>query len=68
MRSTVGIGISDKIEMQRAIKKLEAQRDDLTLSKYERKKAVRREIEDLLDKIQASLRATPELTPLFIIR
>jgi superfamily II DNA or RNA helicase len=68
MRSTAGLGVADKVEMQRAIKRLEAQRDDQMMAKFERKKAIRKEVEDLLDKIQASLRAKPELTPLFTVR
>ncbi len=68
MRSTAGLGVADKVEMQRAIKRLEAQRDDQMMAKFERKKAIRKEVEALLDKIQASLRAKPELTPLFTIR
>ena len=54
--------------MQRAIKRLESQRDDQMMAKYERKKAIRQEVEDLLDAIQASLKVKPELTPVFTIR
>lgn len=68
MRSTAGLGVAEKVEMQRAIKRLEAQRDDQMMAKYERKKAIRREVEDLLDDIQASLKVRPELTPIFTIR
>ena len=68
MRSASGISVADKVDMQRAIKKLEAQRDDQMMAKFERKKAIRKEVEDLLDEIQASLKLTPEITPLFTIR
>lgn len=68
MRSTTGLSVADKVEMQRAIKKLEGQRDDLMLSKFQRKKEIRREVEDILDSIQASLKVKPERTPIFTIR
>lgn len=68
MRSTAGLSVADKVEMQRAIKKLEAQRDDLMLSKFQRKKDIRKDVEDILDSVQASLRLQPKQTPLFTIR
>ena len=68
MRSATVISVSEKVDMQRAIKRLEAQRDDQMMAKFERKKAIRKEVEDLLDEIQASLKLTPEATPLFTIR
>ena len=68
MRSTAGVSVSEKVEMQRAIKRLESQRDDQMMAKFERKKAIRKEVEDLLDDIQASLKLSPELTPVFTIR
>lgn len=68
MRSTAGLSVADKVEMQRAIKKLEAQRDDLMLSKFQRKKDIRKEVEDILDSVQASLKLQPKQTPLFTIR
>jgi ERCC4-related helicase len=68
LRGTPGLSVADKVERQRAIKKLEGQRDELMLSKFQRKKDIRKEVEDLLDGIQASLKLTPEQTPLFMIR
>jgi hypothetical protein len=68
MRSTVGLSVANKVEMQRAIKKLEGHRDDRAFAKFERKKAIRKEVEDILDSIQASLKFTPTLTPIFTIR
>ena len=68
MRSSVGLSVADKVEMQRAIKKLESRRDDQMMAKFERKKAIRKEVEDLLDEIQASLKLSPELAPVFTIR
>lgn len=68
MRSTPGLGVAEKVEIQRAIKRLESQRDDEMMAKYERKKAIRQEVEGLLDDIQASLAVKPEVTPIFTIR
>lgn len=68
LRAAPGHSVADKVEGQRAIKKLEGQRDELMLSKFQRKKDIRKEVEDLLDEIQASLKLTPEQTPLFTIR
>lgn len=68
LRTTTGLSVADKVEGQRAIKKLEGQRDELMLSKFQRRKDIRKEVEDLLDGIQVSLRLTPEQTPLFTIR
>lgn len=68
LRGTPGLSVADKVERQRAIKKLEGQRDELMLSKFQRKKHIRKEVEDLLDGIQASLKLTPEQTALFTIR
>jgi superfamily II DNA or RNA helicase len=68
MRGTAGTSVADKVEMQRAIKRIEAQRDDQMMAKFERKKAIRKQVEDLLDEIQSSLKLAPELTPVFTIR
>lgn len=68
LRGTPGLSVADKVERQRAIKKLEGQRDELMLSKFQRRKDIRKEVEDLLDSIQASLKLTPDQTPLFTIR
>jgi len=68
MRATVGLSVADKVAIQRAIKKLEGHRDDLMLSKFQRKKDLRKEVEDILDEVQASLKLKPEKMPIFTIR
>jgi hypothetical protein len=68
IRSTAGLSVAEKVEKQRAIKRLEGQRDDRMMAKFETKKAIRKEVEDLLDAIQASLKLEPQLTPVFTIR
>lgn len=68
IRTAAGLSVASKVEMQRAVKKLEGQRDELMLSKFQRKKEIRKEVEDILDSVQASLSLRPERTPLFTIR
>jgi ERCC4-related helicase len=68
IRSTAGLSVAEKVEKQRAIKRLEGQRDDRMMAKFETKKAIRKEVEDLLDAIQASLKLEPQLAPVFTIR
>lgn len=65
---TGGLGVAEKVEEQRAIKKLEGRRDDLMLSKFERKKAIRREVEDILDQVQVSLSLAPNYEQIFTAR
>jgi superfamily II DNA or RNA helicase len=68
VRSNAALSVGDKVDEQRAIKKLEARRDELMLAKFERKKAIRREVEDILDSVQASLKLSPALDHLFTVR
>ena len=49
LRANSALTVGEKVEAQRAIKKLEGRRDELMLAKFERKKAIRREVEDILD-------------------
>jgi superfamily II DNA or RNA helicase len=68
MRATAGLAVAEKVERQRAIKRLEAQRDDLMLAKFEKRKAIRKEVEDLLDEMQANLKLQPSVSDVFTIR
>jgi superfamily II DNA or RNA helicase len=68
MRSAPGLSVTQKLEIQRAIKKLEGKRDDLMLAKFERKRAIRQDVENILDNVQASLKLKPTLDPIFTIR
>lgn len=67
MRS-MSLTVADKIEAQRAIKKLEGRRDDLVADQFARRREIRRQNDDLLDRIQESLRIAPTVEPLFTIR
>ena len=60
--------VAAKVEEQRAIKKLEGRRDELMLARFERKRAVRQEMEDILDQVQASLAIPPTIEPVSTIR
>ena len=68
IRANATMTVAEKVEAQREIKKLEARRDDMMLAKFERKKAIRREVEEMLDQIAASLKVSPKLDHLFTVR
>jgi hypothetical protein len=68
MRGNSALTVSEKVEAQRAIKRLEGRRDELMFAKFERKRAIRREVEDILDSVQASLKLSPALDHLFTVR
>jgi hypothetical protein len=68
LRTNAGLTAQQKIEEQRAIKKLEAQIDDLKMETYQRRKKVRAEVEELLDTIQASLALEPTVEAVFTAR
>lgn len=68
MRTVAILTAQDKIDEARAIKKIEGQIDDLKFETYQRKKAIRREVEDMLDTLQANLALKPSLEPIFTLR
>ena len=68
LRGATALSVQEKVDAQRAIKKLEGRRDDLAFAKFERKKEIAREVERVLDSVQASLKLTPALEPLFTVR
>ena len=68
LRLAGGLTVAAKVEEQRAIKKLEGRRDELMLARFERKRALRWEIENILDQVQASLAIAPTIEPVFTIR
>lgn len=68
LRVAGGLTVAAKVEERRAIKKLEGRRDELMLARFERKRALQREIEDILDQVQASLAIAPTIEPVFTIR
>lgn len=68
MRTSATLTAQDKIDETRAIKKIEGQIDDLKFETYQRKKAIRKEVEDMLDALQANLALKPSLEPIFTLR
>lgn len=68
MRTGAALTAQEKIEEARAIKKVEGQIDDLRFETYQRKRAIRKEVEDMLDAVQANLALMPTLEPIFTLR
>jgi ERCC4-related helicase len=68
LRTATGMTAQQKIDEQRAIKRIEAQIDDRKLETYQRRKTIRAEVEGILDELQADLRLQPEVSPIFTIR
>ncbi|MBK8189184.1 MAG: DEAD/DEAH box helicase family protein [Vampirovibrionales bacterium] len=60
--------LDEKVQQQRHVKKLQGDRRKLSMEFYEKQEEIEREQQSLLDRIEASLRLTPQLEPLFIIR
>jgi hypothetical protein len=62
------LSMEDKVSTGRKIKKLEGEVDDLKLSKFERRKAIRKQVSDKLDEFADMLNQQPSLEMLFTIR
>lgn len=60
--------LAEKLEMKRAIKRKEGQRDDLRMAMFARRKEIRKDVDDLLDDMEESLKVQPAVEPLFTIR
>lgn len=60
--------MAQKLAEKRRIGALEASRDKLKAEFFDRRAAIRAEVEAMLDRIQDSLKIEPTLTPLFTIR
>lgn len=63
-----GLAMAEKLSEKKRINALEAKRDKLKREFFDRREQIRKEVEVMLDKIQASLQLQPSLTPLFTIR
>jgi len=68
LRRAPGLSMEDKLNHGRTIKRREAERDDLVLSKHERRREIRRQVEDMLDQIADGLNRKPERAHVFTIR
>lgn len=62
------LAMEDKLKLGREIKRREGDMDDLKLTKFERRKAIRKEVTDILDRAEESLRSTPTVEHLFFLR
>ena len=60
--------MEDKVALSRKVKRMEGDVDDLKLSKFERRKKVRRDVSDKLDEFAESLNKLPTITPLMTLR
>lgn len=68
LRGNQSIPLAEKIEEEKRIKKLEAERDDLVFDSFKRLREIRSEIDGKLNEVAAKLAITPKITPLMTIR
>lgn len=67
-RRSPDLSMEEKLSLGRKIKTVEGEIDDLKFSKHERRKQIRKQVNDMLDEFAAALDRKPELKPLFSIR
>ena len=60
--------MAEKVTEKRRISTLESKRDKMKADFFDRRAAIRAEVDALLDQIQDSLKIQPTLTPIFTIR
>lgn len=60
--------MEEKLRLGKEIKRIEDDMDELKLTKFEKRKTVRRQIRGMLDEISDSLNTRPVTTPLFTLR
>ncbi|MCA0434743.1 MAG: DEAD/DEAH box helicase family protein [Proteobacteria bacterium] len=60
--------LAEKVEMKRAIKRKEGQRDELRMAMFTRRKDIRKEVDDLLDDMEESLKVQPSVESIFTVR
>ena len=62
------LAMEDKLALSRAVKKLEAEADDLKMSKFDARRKARRDVEDKLDAFAESLARAASFTPVLTLR
>ncbi len=67
-RRSPDLSMEDKLSLSRKIKNMEADLDDMKLSKFEQRKKIRREVSDKLDEFADSLNLQPTIEPMFTLR
>ncbi len=63
-----GLPMAEKLAEKRRISGLQAKRDKMKAEFFDKRAAIRADVEAMLDKVQESLKMEPTLTPLFTIR
>jgi hypothetical protein len=67
-RRSPELGMEDKLRLGRDIKRREGAMDDLKLSKFEKRKAIRKQVGEMMDEIADSLQSRPVTEHLFTMR
>lgn len=67
-RRSPDLSMEDKLSLSRKIKNMEADLDDMKLSKFEQRKKIRREVSDKLDEFADSLNLQPRQELMFTLR
>jgi len=67
-KRSADLSMEQKIELSRKIKRLEADVDDTKLSKFERRKQLRKEVSDKLDEFAEQLNQKPSIVPLITVK
>lgn len=67
-RRSPDLSMEEKLSLSRKIKNMEADLDDMKLSKFEQRKKIRREVSDKLDEFADSLNLQPKIEPMFTLR
>jgi len=67
-RRSPELGMDEKLRLGRDIKRREGAMDDLKLSKFEKRRAIRRQVGEMMDEIADSLQTRPVTEHLFTMR
>lgn len=62
------LAMQEKVDERKRIAGLETRRDKMKAEFFDRRARIRADVEEMLDRIQASLKMKPTLTPLFVMR
>jgi uncharacterized phage protein gp47/JayE len=68
LRGNNSITLEDRIKENRRIAMLQNESDELKLTTFQRKKAIRQEVDTKLDNLANALKTTPEVTPVLTVR
>jgi hypothetical protein len=68
LRGNNSINLEDRIKENRRITALQNESDELKLTMFQRKKAIRQEVDTKLDNLANALKTTPKVTPVLTVR